>query len=525
MEKNVIIYTRVSDPSQIDNNSLGTQEQTCRKFAESKGWRVVRIFREEGVSAKFVHTRPQLRELITFATKKQNNISFVLVYKFDRFSRNLEDGLIAISLLAKYKVSVISTTETTDESPMGTAMRNIMMTLGQLDNELKGERVKDNMQAVFKKGLWPFKCPIGYKRQFKTKEENKGLPVVKDPSLAPIITQMFRNAATGIYNKTQLAKMMNLDGFGDYYITKADHKIVHSILSKSFHYGLMYAKKWDEYTVGVHEPLIDEQTWQKAYHLLVLKKKNYQFHDIDLYPLKGALKCECCGHPMTTSPSKGMNELFYYYECKNKDCSGVRINVDKAHEQFIKILSHTKPKQRVIKLFENMVLIEWDQIIERTKRAIKQIESQIVKQKEELKSIRKAKDDGIYTVEQAKEEALKVNREIEVLGIEKSDIKIEQYNSEITKEFIEKFLNNFDLLWDVLDLPKRQALLNKVFMGTILCSKDKMIRTDKLSPSFELIEALSAEKGENVPSPRIYDSIAKALSHALGGHFVLSVGT
>lgn len=505
MEKNVIIYTRVSDPSQIDNNSLGTQEQTCRKFAESKGWRVVRIFREEGVSAKFVHTRPQLRELITFATKKQNNISFVLVYKFDRFSRNLEDGLIAISLLAKYKVSVISTTETTDESPMGTAMRNIMITLGQLDNELKGERVKDNMQAVFKKGLWPFKCPIGYKRQFKTKEENKGLPVVKDPSMAPIITQMFKNASTGIYNKTQLAKMMNLDNFGDHYITKADHKIVHNILSKTFYYGRMYAKKWDEYAVGVHEPLIDEQTWQKAYHLLVLKKKNYRFHDTDLYPLKGALKCESCGHPMTTSPSKGMNELFYYYECKNKDCNcnGVRINVDKAHEQFAKILSQIKPKQRVIKLFEHMVFSEWDQIIEETKRGIKQIESQIAKQKEELKSIRKATDSGIYTVEQAKEEALKVNKEIDLLSIEKSDIKIEKYDAIITKEFIEKFLNNLDLLWDVLDLPKRQALLNKVFMGTILCSENKQIRTDQLSPSFELIEALGAEKGENVPPPRI----------------------
>lgn len=200
-----------------------------------------------------------------------------------------------------------------------------------------------------------------------------------------------------------------------------------------------------------------------------------------------------------------MNELFYYYECKNKDCDrkGVRINVDKAHQQFAKILSQTKPKQRVIKLFEHMIFSEWDQIIEQTKKSIKQIEKQIVEQKEELKSIRKAKDDGIYTVEQAKEEALKVNKEIDLLSIEKSDIKIEKYDATITKEFIEKFLNKLDLLWDVLDLPKRQALLNKIFIGTILCTKDKQIRTDQLSPSFELIEALGVPNGESVPPPRI----------------------
>lgn len=263
MENNVVIYIRVSDPSQIDNNSLETQEKACRKFAESKGWQVVKVFREEGVSAKFVNTRPELRSLISFATKKTNRISFVLVYKLDRFSRNLEAGLATITLLTKYGVLLVSATEATDESPLGRAMRNIMMVVGQLDNEVKGERVKDNMKAVFRKGLWPFKCPIGYKRQFKTKEENKGLPVVKDPELAPIITQMFKHASTGIYNKTQLAKMMNLGGFGNHYITKADHKIVHGILSKTFYYGRMYAKKWDEYAVGVHDPSLMSKLGRK----------------------------------------------------------------------------------------------------------------------------------------------------------------------------------------------------------------------------------------------------------------------
>src|SRR5690606_11560027 len=121
--------------------------------------------------------------------------------------------------------------------------------------------------------------------------------------------------------------------------------------------------------------------------------------------------------------------------------------------------------------------------------------------KEELKSIRKAKDEGLYTLEQAKAEAEEAQQKLTVLEIERSDTRIEQYNTEVVKEFSERFMRNLPLLWDNLDLPKRQALLSKVFQGTIIAGKDKIIRTSKLSPSFELIQSLAEEKSENV-TPR-----------------------
>ena len=200
MEKRAVIYTRVSDPSQVENNSLETQKKACNKEAKSKGYEVVKIFREEGKSAKHIHTRPKLKELFSYCSSKKNAVSAVFVYKSDRFSRNVEEGLLAISRLAKYKVEVISVIEGYENDPMGRAMRIMVMTMDQLDNELKGERVRDNMQAAYRKGLWVFKCPIGYKRRYKTKEENRGLPPIQDPNLTPIIQKMFSIAIEGIYN-------------------------------------------------------------------------------------------------------------------------------------------------------------------------------------------------------------------------------------------------------------------------------------------------------------------------------------
>lgn len=175
MEKpRAVIYIRVSDPSQIENNSLETQLKTCRNYIERNGWQEVELFNEEGVSAKAVHSRPEMRRLLTYCTNKKNNISQVVVYKMDRFARNTEDGLVAISLLAKHGAFLVSATEATEETPIGRAIRTILMTLAQLDNELKGERVKDNMQTMFRNGMWPFKCPKGYLRPGKDRDEKRG---------------------------------------------------------------------------------------------------------------------------------------------------------------------------------------------------------------------------------------------------------------------------------------------------------------------------------------------------------------
>ncbi len=499
MEKRAVIYIRVSDPSQLENNSLDTQEKACRGFAKSKGYEVIEpIFNEGAGSAKHTHTRPILRQVLSFCSTKKNRVDALIVYKLDRFSRNLEDGLAAITYLARYKVEVLSVSEPVEQGPIGKALRNIMLTLAELDNELKGERVRDNMQSAFRKGLWVFKCPIGYQRKYKTKEENKGIPPIPVPNLAPIISKLFVDASSGLYNKSQLARIMNSSGFADKYSTDANHKIVDEILSKTFYYGNMYAKKWDEYAVGKHQPLTDKDTWQKAYQRVILKKKNYVYQDDTDYPLKGLLKCELCNELMTTSPSRGRGGIVYYYECKNKKCRKVRIQSKKAHTQFRQYINAIKPTQEVVKLFNHLLFLEWDKVIDDSQRRGDELEERIYKLKNEIKGIRKATEKGIYNDQEAKEEADNIRKEIAVLEIEKSEIRFQQYDTEIVKEFTEHFLLNLDLLWEKLDLPKKQALQTKIFPNGISCTKNKEIRTNDLSPSFQLIEALRAEKGENV---------------------------
>lgn len=496
MEKRAVIYIRVSDPSQIENNSLEVQEKACRYYAKQKGYTIVEpIFSDEGFSAKHVNNRPGMRQLFQYCCDKKKNVSYVIIYKMDRWSRNAEEGLYASALLAKYGIELVSTTEGIEKTPSGSLLKTILLALSQFDNEMKGERVRDNMQSLYRKGIWCWACPVGYKRPYNSKEQNKGKAPIPVKELRPIIYFLFEKASTKLYSKQQLANLMNKLGFENIFGSPSSIKMVNRIIKNSFYYGMMYCKKWNEYALGLHEAIITEEMWLKANNALFGNKLKYQIQDNNEYPLKSLLKCEICGHFMTSSNPRGRTKSYTHYECGNKSCRLARIATGDAHDQFLLRLKKLKPTKRTLKLFQNMVFNQWDKIINTAKNESKAIEERIQIMEADLKSIRKAKDKGLYTEETAKNEADQINKEIVVLRVEKSDIKFDQYDAEKVRNFTEHFLLNLDHLWLHLeDLPMRQALQNKIFPEGLVCAKNKEIRTVSLSPAFELIKALNTAK-------------------------------
>jgi len=508
MDKRAVIYIRVSDPSQIENNSLGVQEKACRAYAKQKGYEVAEpIFRDEGISAKHVNTRPGMRQLLEYCCEKKNNISYVIVYKLDRWSRNTEEGLMASAILANYGIEMASTTEGIEKSPTGSLLTTILLALGQFDNEMKGERIRDNMLALYRKGVWCWKCPIGYVRPFKTNEENKGKAPMPHEKLRPILYTLFQEAGTSLYTKQQLADRMNVRGFEDIVRFPATIKTVIRITKNSFYFGKMYCKKWKEYSTGKHEAIVDEALWTKAHNAVFNKKIKYKTQSSSEYLLKGTIKCNECGRHMTSSNPRGRSNTYTNYECGNKACRRTRIDTGEAHAQFLEILKIVKPTKRTMKLFDYMVFNEWDKIINTAKKEAKMINERIEVLEADLISIRKSHDKGIYTEDMARREAEKVNNEIVVLGVERSDIKFEQYDKEKVRNFTEYFLLHLDRLWDKLIEPAmKQALQNKVFPMGVVCTRKKEVRTAGLSPSFELIATLNSSDltiGEGTGQPSL----------------------
>ena len=141
MKTLAVIYTRVSSEEQVDNMSLGNQEDECKRFiARQPGdLKVDRVFAEEGESAKTAD-RTKLKELLEYCRQNKNTVGHVVVYKLDRFARSVQDHMALQAVLKKMGIILWSATEPIGESTTGKLMEHVLASFAQFDNDVRSER-------------------------------------------------------------------------------------------------------------------------------------------------------------------------------------------------------------------------------------------------------------------------------------------------------------------------------------------------------------------------------------------------
>src|SRR5688572_6693343 len=80
-----VIYTRVSSQEQESNSSLPTQKKLCEEYAKRNGIVIKEYFGGKYESAK-TDGRKEFKRMLSFV-KKDKDISSIIVYNYDRFSR------------------------------------------------------------------------------------------------------------------------------------------------------------------------------------------------------------------------------------------------------------------------------------------------------------------------------------------------------------------------------------------------------------------------------------------------------
>ena len=96
----------------------------------------MKVFVEQGESAKFAD-RTKLVELIDFCRQNKGAVQVLVVWKVDRFARNVADHYSVKSTLAKYGVRIVSVTEPIDANPEGKLMETILAGFAQFDNDIR----------------------------------------------------------------------------------------------------------------------------------------------------------------------------------------------------------------------------------------------------------------------------------------------------------------------------------------------------------------------------------------------------
>ena len=197
-KKRCIIYVRVSTEEQATKGySLDAQEDVDVSFAHSMGYEVIKIFREEGLSAKDLK-RPVLQQMMQWGYEHAGEFEAVIFWKWERISRGTEEDYVILGkFFSKCQVRPLSVTECNDESPEGELLRHMIKGMNLYELRKISQRTKLGMDYIAKTGRKPAVAPIGY-LNFTNPDNSKS--IIPDPKTAPFVRKAFEMYATGNYS-------------------------------------------------------------------------------------------------------------------------------------------------------------------------------------------------------------------------------------------------------------------------------------------------------------------------------------
>jgi site-specific DNA recombinase len=161
-DKNVLSYTRVSTKDQKDfGNSLTSQKNAILNYCNLHQMNIVEFFQEDYSAKNFI--RPTFTQLKEFAKKNKGKIDYLLVQKWDRFSRNVGKGLLMIETFKNLGIEINCIENWIDySSPDHIVMLSIYLSTPEAENSKISERTKAGTRQALKDGRYVNRQPVGY---------------------------------------------------------------------------------------------------------------------------------------------------------------------------------------------------------------------------------------------------------------------------------------------------------------------------------------------------------------------------
>ena len=480
-----VIYIRVSTSRQLENASLETQLRACREFCDRNGWSVIKVFREEGESAKTAD-RTQLQEMLRFCRSAKPRPKYVVVYALDRFARSgvdhdtLRAGLLALQV----KLRCVQTP--LGESPVEKAVERILSAIPQLDNELRAERSVAGMKTRLEGGRWTFKAPLGYTNG---RDHKNSKTLLHDPKRAPLIAKAFELYATGLYSREQVRQRINTEGLRTHEGKPVGPEAFGRILRNPRYAGILAVDQWGIAAQGNFAPIVNRDLFDKVQEVLAGRRPTVTPHkrNREEFPLRGFARCGYCYNPLTASPSTGkMGVKYLYYRCQQKRCpSPVNVRADTLHAGFLEFMRQQQPDSGYLRLFYRVVTDVWNQKQSDAAELSRKLEQQACELKDRKRKLREAM---VYhqTIGRKEYDEMRIPLELELAECEDNlrEARLAETDIDAVVAFAEDLLLNAASVWERCSLDQKQRLQRVLFPQGVEFS-DGEYRTQETSFLFK----------------------------------------
>ena len=454
---NAVIYARYSSDAQTEQSIEG-QIRVIQDYAKRNSIRIIDSYIDRAISG-LREDRPEFQRMIK--ESKLKNFGYVLVYKYDRFSRDRLNSLVYKRELKKNGVKVMSVTEYISDDPQGILFESIIDGYSEYYSAELAQKVKRGNRESRLKGLYTGGIvPYGYKIVDKK--------YVIVPEEAEVIKKIFRDV---INKKTyqEICDEINSKGIRnkDGRIFRASY--IGTVIVNEKYMGLVTVDGEEFYNIV--PAIIDKETFECAkYNTTHNQRRSPHFRARTKYLLSGMVYCGYCGEFLVgeTGTSKTA-KVHTYYKCnsqkkKKRQCDKATVKREWLEETVVDAARTVLSKTEYI----NLLADEMTKIFNNTVLDDKELdvnEKNIYKVKKEIDNIVNIMAGG-FVNDSLKERLSKLDEERKQLEIENVHLKTKSKTT-ITKEDVKYFLQTF-IKMDITDDNYKQRIIDRFIRKVIL---------------------------------------------------------
>ena len=485
--KRVVGYARISTEEQ-SHFSIDGQIEQIEIYCDKNGYELAKIFVDEGQSAKDFD-RKNWKVLDKYLKTHYKDIDYLVVMKYDRFSRNIQQSLNVIHQLEdNYKIKIVSISEPIGlppESPFYFQLRTTMLLNAHVERLVIRDRTIFGQRKARNDGRYLGRAPYGYKNE---RDADKKPIITIIPEQAEIVKKVFELYLDN-YTIAEIDRAIRKLGFH-----KTGKDAIQTILKNTIYVGLIRLKEHqderEKFVSGLHEPIIDKDTFYRVQAKIERPKIPSRQYNETAY-LKSAIMCQECYKPMTCGHTKGRNQYYWYYQCTSHRRS---FNADVAHVKFDAILKELNFTDAQLTYLEESVKLKLQKEMQANLANIPSLlrnKATLSKKKETLeeKYISGNLDDKSFLHWNQK-----LSTEINALD---SQIKLSQAKeSDYWNAYFARFANlkNISDVFYSADLQSKHNFIEKGF-GRELTYNGEVYRTGYLHPLFVSKALILKNKG------------------------------